>query len=194
MSSNKDDNLQERPDESDPEITPYRYDSQQTARTLELAVAQLEMSVKDADSSIETLIDSIISMAGNFRNIERESCNSSEHHMHDTIATNIREYCAKADLELQRAITAFQFYDKLSQRLTHIGDCLAALTELVTTPQAQLSPDPWHALQEKARSVYSMEQEQVMFKTLTSGLTADKARELIEEKNLSTEFTDIELF
>lgn len=168
-----------------------REDSAETARMLELAIAQIEMSVRDADGSVESLVQSVISMADSIRNIEQELRRSPEEDEGEEITEAIRVHCALATQKMEEAITAFQFYDKLSQRLSHIRDCLGALAALILTAHRQ-HHELWCDLQKKTRSIYSMEQEQTILKAVISGVSADHAQETMNQEYPS--MTGIDLF
>jgi hypothetical protein len=95
---------------------------------------------------------------------------------------------------VNQAIVAFQFYDRLSQRLAHVNHGLAWLAELVGDQDQAASAAAWAALQGKIRARYSMPEEVEMFEAvLLRGLTVEQAiREFMEKMNSKGD--DIELF
>ncbi|MCP4322706.1 MAG: hypothetical protein GY787_12845, partial [Alteromonadales bacterium] len=99
--------------------------------------------------------------------------------------------------KVHSAIIAFQFYDKLSQRLDHVSESLSALTTLIGNPAELYSPIAWQSLQESIRSKYTMEAERQIFDKVISGVSIEEAlidfKQNIIDKGDSEE-DEIELF
>jgi uncharacterized coiled-coil protein SlyX len=148
----------------------------ETVQMLNLAVAQIEMSMRDGDDSVDALTHSFTSMAGGVQVIERAS-----RELGDDPGRNlpnieaILKNCQQISGKMQQAIVAFQFYDKLTQRLSHVADSLAAVGDLVDDPARLHSRFEWYGVQEKIRSKYTMEQERAMFDALMNGATIQDA-------------------
>jgi predicted phage tail protein len=172
--------------------TVHSTDMRETARALELAMAQIDMSLRDSDHAVEALIDSITAMAACVRRIEQRLDDSCQHV--DTAATraSVLTECDQSKNSMQKAISAFQFYDLLSQRFMHIRDNLNAVAEVMRAPDRQ-HPSMWRQLNEKLQSVYSLEQEQTMYQALLSGLSAEKVVKQADV-NKQDPCGDIELF
>ena len=165
----------------------------ETVLMLELAAGQIEAAMKDSGSSVEVLTDSFTTMAGYMRMIG------------DTLATlpNTGEIGeARTSLEgitdhvsgmVHQSIFAFQFYDKLVQRLDHICHSLAGLSDLVGDQSRLFNPVQWAGLQGKIRSKYSMREEVEMFEAVMAGMPVKEALEhfMTEMKDKGD---DIELF
>lgn len=186
----QEDNNTQAPVESG--ATAHATDMRETARALELAMAQIEMSLRESGHAVETLIGAIIAMAGCIHRIEQQL--NESHQNADSAATraSMLTECGLSKDSMQRAVSAFQFYDLLSQRFIHIRDNLSAVAEVMRAPDRQ-HPSMWRQLHEKMRSVYSLEQEQTMYQALLSGLSAEKViREA--DTNKQSPSGDIELF
>ena len=116
-----------------------------------------------------------------------DACKESMDHIH-------RESHAISD-EMRESIIAFQFYDKLSQRLDHVAHALSALAELVDDPARLYNPGEWSGLQAGIRSRYSMREEQEMFDLLLSGASVEEALKVSKKQHQETDSSDdIELF
>jgi hypothetical protein len=91
---------------------------------------------------------------------------------------------------------AFQFYDRLSQRLSHACRSLDELTGIVNDPARLYNPFSWHALQQKIRSRYTMEDEKLMFdKLIETGNVQAALDAYVEMKQRQAgDSSDIELF
>ena len=168
----------------------------ETVLMLRLAAAQIEFSLRDGNSSVDVLTDSFTSMAESMRNISDSSRSLFEkHQIQDEQSSAVLNHCDNVTGKVQAAIVAFQFYDKLVQRLDHVVESMSKLGELVGDASRLYSPAEWQALQDQIRSRYSMPQERELFDSLMSGgdiqVLLTKMMEL--SKNPPDE-DDIELF
>lgn len=141
----------------------------ETVRMLNLAVAQTEMSMKEGNESVDTLTDAFTTMVARVQVIEKMVKSD------DGIDTDqIMEQCEAVADEMQHAILAFQFYDKLSQRLSHVSHSLDALGNLVSDSGRLYNPIEWTLLQEKIISKYSMPAEHQMFELVMQGKSVEE--------------------
>jgi hypothetical protein len=146
----------------------------ETIKMLNLAVAQIALSMREGDESVNTLADSFTSMAEGVRSIEASLANLPEA-IGGHIDSMVEERCAELKHKIHAAIVAFQFYDRLTQQLTHASQSLGALGELVCDPSRIYHPAEWHALQKNIRACYTMEEERRMFDALMHGATVEEA-------------------
>ncbi len=160
----------------------------ETVMMLNLAVAQIERTMHDGDDSVQTLTDSFTSMAGNAEVIHAAADKLAESAERATILSN----CAAIEGKMGQAIVAFQFYDKLSQRLAHIAHSLNDLAGLVSTPGRLYNPYEWQGLQQKIRSKYTNEADRRMFDAILAGATIKEALSLGDRA--ANDEDDIELF
>ena len=94
---------------------------------------------------------------------------------------------------VQKSIIAFQFYDKLSQRLAHVSHSLEALSGLVTDQRKLYNPFEWVALQEKIRAKYSTREELDMFNAVMQGMPVKEALDQYKAE-MKDKGDDVELF
>ncbi len=95
---------------------------------MNLAVALIEMSMKEGDDSVAKLTDTFTAMATRVQVVEtlaKEKVTAGND-MQDILAQ-----CDAISAEMQHAVIAFQFYDKLTQRLSHVSNSLGSLVDLV---------------------------------------------------------------
>lgn len=169
----------------------------ETILMMELAVAQIETAMKDSDGSVGVLADSFTSMMDSIRLINDEvralPDDEKNHAMHQAISGHCEEVISR----MQSVIIAFQFYDKLTQRLNHVSRSIDGLANLIGSPGRLYNPEEWRKLQELVRSKYTMEEERVMFDAITRGMNISQALALyhtaVQEKKQREE-GDIELF
>ncbi len=169
----------------------------ETILMLNLAVAQIDQSLNDGNASVSTLSNSFTALATNLNDIK----SSIEHFNNDDINNEkmktIIEGSTEAGLDkVHSAIIAFQFYDKLSQRLDHVSESLTALSHLISDPAALYSPQQWQKLQQAIRSKYTMEEEREMFDNVISGMPISDALAIFRQEKLAqqSDDDDIELF
>ncbi len=163
----------------------------ETVLMLNVAVAQIENSLVNGDESVNTLANSFTSMVANAQMIGMAAEKLPESLEKHTVVHNCTEVAEK----MRAAIVAFQFYDKLTQRLTHLSNSLDVLGELVQKPEQLYSPYAWRGMQEKIKSKYTVESDKAMFEAILKGCSVQEALSIAQhhEKN-STSDEDVELF
>lgn len=170
----------------------------ETILMLNLAVAQIDQSMNEGNSSVETLSKSFTALATNLTDIQSAI---PQLKVEDDNSLKVQQVIQGSSItaadKVQTAIVAFQFYDKLTQRLDHVSHSLSALTQLISNPNALYSPIEWRALQEAIRSKYTMDEERNMFDKVISGISIETAlsefRVEMENKSVDEE-DEIELF
>ena len=162
---------------------------QETIRMMNLAIAQMEVSMKEGDESVDTLTDSFTTMVARVQVIEQLVKKKEQ----DDDLASVIDQCESVASEMQTAIIAFQFYDKLTQRLSHVSHTLDALSNLVGDQSRLYNPVEWSLLQEKIKSKYTMPAEHKMFELVMQGMSVEEILKssLAEPKDNSD---DIELF
>jgi hypothetical protein len=164
----------------------------ETMLMLNLAIAQMEMAMRDSGDSVGVLTHSFTSMYEHLRGLTE-----AVQALPDSLAKEaIQAMGAGVSGEMQQAIIAFQFYDRLNQRLAHVSTSLAELTDIVGDPARLYNPQAWHALQQQIRSKYTMEDEKLMFDTLLqTGNVGEALERFVARKQQEAGSTsDIELF
>lgn len=161
----------------------------ETVMMLNLAVARIEHAMLDGDESISALTDSFTSLMKSVRAIEASAGQLAD----SETKTEIQHHSALVGNKSQAAIIAFQFYDRLSQRLHQVSSSLDELTSLVSDPKRLTDDAQWSQLQETIRSKYTLDADRQMFEDLLKGKTID---EIIQqaEQNKAAAAEDIELF
>lgn len=181
-----DDSLAHSPKKPDLDWSQVR----ETVLMLNLAVAQLEWSMKEGNESVDTLTDTFASLVGGIQAIGMAAENLPDTPEKNTIKANIEPATDK----INSAIVAFQFYDKLSQRLAHVSNSLAALGHLIDEPTRLFNPHEWHGLQAMIKSKYTIKQDRIMFEAILNGATIEEAHQLSVSENNDDGNDDIELF
>ena len=172
----------------------------ETITMLALAVAQVECSMSDGAQSVDTLTESFTRMANyvkKIRLVTRKVTPDKLPHFQDVI----ENAALKLEEDVQNAVVAFQFYDRISQRLDHVCKSLDQLGGIINDQSALYNPQCWHTLQEEIKSSYTMEAERIMFEHILRGHSIKDALEIYrhhfneaEEGQATQDGDEIELF
>jgi hypothetical protein len=165
----------------------------ETVLMLELAAVQIEAAMKDSNSSVEVLTESFTTMAGYMRMISDTVQTLPDQGEVGAAKQNLSGVSEHVSSMVHQAIIAFQFYDKLVQRLAHVGISLGGLSALVSEPQRLYNPSEWVGLQDKIKAKYSTRDEIAMFDAVMNGVPVQEAvaKFMADMKEKSD---DIELF
>ena len=161
-------------------------DAQETARLLKMAILQIDTSLKESDNSMEQLIESIAAIDHSVRRMQT--------HLENTQTDELLETeCKLAATQIQQTIIAFQFYDLLSQRISHIRRNLDEIIAVISAQQ-DAHPALWRNLQQRMQAVYSPKQEQMMYKALLDSPFDENSDHSSETVSRKTVTGDIEIF
>lgn len=145
----------------------------ETLTLLALAVAQIDTSMKEGNESVDTL-------TGSFTLIANKTSMLLDHFDKDGEDTpaEIKEAAQIIHQEIGKAVVAFQFYDRLSQRMEHVGDSLEKMGHLICDPKTRYLANEWQSLQDKIKSNYTMEAERIMFEHILAGRSIAEALDI----------------
>lgn len=174
----------------------------ETISMLCLAMAQIETTLNDSSRSVGELTASFTGMAEDAKAITRlcdvlDSPEKWQAQRHE-----LAHISQRMTQQMYRAIVAFQFYDRLSQKLGHVNLSLTHLGDLIADNTRLYNPVEWRKIQDEIRSNYTMECERLMFDLIMKGATVQEALALYRHQFEQTESIrsaesqddDIELF
>lgn len=167
----------------------------ETLTLLALAIAQIDHSIQDGNESVGTLTSSFTQIANNTHTLTRYFEQQA-----DTLPDEINDAIQTISLETQKAIMAFQFYDRLSQRMEHVEENLERMGHLISDPQERYKASAWKSLQSLIKGSYTMEAERLMFDYILAGHSISEALEIYHSHFATTgqqapeQDEDIELF
>ncbi|WP_319557954.1 hypothetical protein [Thiomicrorhabdus sp.] len=158
---------------------------QQTILVLNLSVAQIDLSITEGDNSVNALIDSFSYMSQHIEHIQelgkglRQDISDEETSLKNALLTQAEDLAAK----MQQAIIAFQFYDKLSQRLEHVSYGLSGLAEIVSHEMRVKSAEEWEAFKASVRKGTTMREEEELFELIfDQHIPSDEAIEIMKDR------------
>lgn len=168
----------------------------ETIVMLNIATAQVEFSMNDGDDSIDVLTESFTSMSDGIHAIGKAVESYAKHNDIDPLLhKEVVQQCDDLGGEIQKSIIAFQFYDKLVQRLSHVRSSMSNLTTLIGDDKKLNSVDAWKELQIDIRGAYTMEEDKRLFDAILAGQSIIEALKKVRgEKEQSIGDDDIEFF
>lgn len=169
----------------------------ETVLMLELAAGQVQAAMKDSNTSVGVLTDTFTSLADTLVTVDAALDTLPDSVGNGLVKAEIRDGTRLIGEKVHQAIIAFQFYDKLVQRLDHVCASLAGLGTVVADRAKIYNPDEWVALQQRIRDKYTMEEERAMFDAVLAGMTVHEALEHYMQarmQQVAESGGDIELF
>ncbi|MBL7003369.1 MAG: hypothetical protein ISR69_05025 [Gammaproteobacteria bacterium] len=167
----------------------------ETVRMLFLNVAQIEIALKESDASVLSLTDAFTEMIAYESVIKMAVDDLPQTDETKIIRQTISTNADKVTNSMQNAIVAFQFYDKLTQRLSHVSHSVEALSDIVSDQSKIYNPYEWKMVQQKIKSKYSMREEVEMFDNVMAGANVRDAIHAFNEAQKEVGMVDdIEFF
>lgn len=163
----------------------------ETTNLLALSIAQIHMSLTEGDNSIDTLTESFQKLANFCIKVESLAKEDKAEQGNQEII----RLAESMSSQVNEAIVAFQFYDRLCQRLEHVTTSLNGLADLLKDDAHLTLPDGWLDLREQIRQQYTMQAEHQMFELIMQGHSPEQALEQFKASLLvNNNQNDIELF
>ena len=159
----------------------------ETVLMINVAVARIEHAMNEGNESVTTLSESFVDIV----NAAKQIALAAEKLERSPVKTVIEENCQSISQRMQGAIIAFQFYDKLNQRLSHVSKSLGSLTGILNNSSKINEQKVWLELQNTIRSKYTLDADQQIFNDVLNGMPIEDALKIAQQK---TKNNDIELF
>ncbi len=159
----------------------------ETVLILNVVVARIEHAMLEGDDSFTSISGSFVEIVNSSKKITHSSNELEE----SSSKTKIDESCLDISKRVSDTIVAFQFYDKLSQRMSLVSKTLNSLTELLKEPQKTDIQDEWLSLQTTIRSKYTLDSDQKMFNDVLNGMSIEDALKIAVK---TTTENEIEFF
>lgn len=159
----------------------------ETVKLLLLSMAQIELTLTDGDHNVTGLGQQFTEMAEHLRKMNHHLQNEP-----DTPA-EILAHGQQLESKINEGVVAFQFYDRLSQRLEHVVNVLALTEDILSDEQRRLKPQAWKSIQTQIKTNYSLDCERKMFDLVIQGMPLHEALELYRTDYIEPN-DDVELF
>ena len=177
------------------------YDSEfhkNVAQLTRLAAAQIRVAVAESGESVEDLSTSFTEIVSQDKLIREKINQLPDEPKTQEIKQQIESLSDQIGTNVQNAVMAFQFYDRLCQRLDHTSECLRNLSEIEDS-QLKSSIEEVIKLREEVYNHFTMKEERQLFDAVLnnndfehaiSDYNIARAQSLVEEDDDD----DIELF
>lgn len=169
---------------------------QQVAHMLELCEAQMESALSESDEAVDALIKAFTGLNEMTRALG-QLAEKVPAETRGEAALELDRQLADIRSQMSHAVVAFQFYDKLTQRLGHVRYSLSTLAMFVCDKSQTHQREQWERLFGTLRRLYRTEEEREIFQLMVNGASAEEARaqaEHHEKADVQRAANDIELF
>ncbi len=146
----------------------------ETVLMLNLAVSHIERTVIDGDDSATNLAQSFTFIMNHVQRMVDAAEDLPDPHVKEGIRNDFREVSEKG----HDMVVAFQFFDKLAQRLSHISHSLGLLGDLLADGRRLYNPTEWCKLQDIIKSNYRILSDRIMFEAILNGATVEEALQI----------------
>lgn len=153
----------------------------ETITMLYLAVCQIETSVCDSNKSVAHLTSSFTQLAEHSMALNQRIQALPDSSDLETIKRETADTSSEMQANINESIEAFQFYDRISQRLDHVARGLERMCDIVCEQDKREDPQCWQQIQNEVRSSYSMEAEKIMFEYILKGASVKEALAIYHE-------------
>ena len=161
----------------------------ETILMINVAVARIEHAMLEGNDSFTSLSQSFVEIVEFAGKITTEVNNLED----SPTKIKIDQNCNEISQRINNSIIAFQFYDRLSQRMSMVSKTLNSLTEVLDDPDKMNIKEEWLKLQNTIRSKYTLDADQKMFDDVLSGMPIDEALKIALNTAIE-ENDDIEFF
>lgn len=155
----------------------------ETVLIINVAVARIEHAMTDGDDSVSILSQSFIDMVKSAQQITRDAGELNASPTKD----KIEKECQGITQQIQSSVIAFQFYDKLSQRMALVSKALNSLNAVLKDRSKTHEKEEWTKLQDTIRSKYTLDSDQEMFDAVIKGMPIEEALKVAVEKTTEHE-------
>lgn len=159
----------------------------ETILMINVAVARIEHAMNEGNESFTSLSQSFVETVNSAGKITQAVALLED----SPVKNEITQHCNDISQRVGHSIVAFQFYDKLSQRMHLVSKSLDALTHVLKDESKTHVHDEWLKLQNMIRSKYTLDADQQMFDAVLNGMPIEEALKIAVEK---TTEEDIEFF
>lgn len=170
----------------------------ETINMLCLAVCQIEATLTDSNSAVDVLTQSFTRLAEHSDSVARELQNIQRVEDLNAFKRDIFDTSKEMSANVGASIQAFQFYDRVCQRLDHVARGLERVSALMDDHVQINDPKAWRRVQESVRESYTMEAERIMFEFIMRGGSVRDALQIyrhhFEQTDVGDERDDVQLF
>jgi hypothetical protein len=170
----------------------------ETINMLYLAVCQIETTMADSNLSVDTLTHSFALLANHAGEVSEQIQNLTQPEELAAFKIDIANTASEMKTNISSSICAFQFYDRVCQRLDHVTQSLEKVTQVMASQESLSKPEAWRKIQTDIKDSYTMEAERLMFDYIMQGGSVKEAlhiyRQQVDASGNKNNEDEIELF
>ncbi|MBV7316655.1 hypothetical protein KU855_13470 [Shewanella sp. NIFS-20-20] len=159
----------------------------ETVKMILVSMAQIELTLSDGDHNVTGLGEYFTLMAAHLRQMNSFLENNP------ATPQAVKTHGKVLEAQIDQGIMAFQFYDRLSQRLEHVVHGLELTEKVLMDPVKRLNRHCWEDVQAEIKLSYSLECERKMFDLVLQGTPLAEAL-AVYRNDQDAPKDDIELF
>lgn len=163
---------------------------QQLAHMLGLCEAQMQSALAESDQAVDTLIGAFTALSETTREL-RTIVQALPPELREQLESKLNAPIGAIHDQIASAVVAFQFYDKLTQRLGHVRYSLTSLAMFVCNREQTNEREQWQRLFTTLQQLYRTEEEREIFQHMED---ARKRAEQHSFEHSAARMGDIELF
>lgn len=155
----------------------------------------MEAATQDSDHAVDTLVQAFTDLVSVVRDMSKLT-NDVETSTHASPASlnELNQRCVTLQNQVTSAIVAFQFYDKLSQRLGHVRYSLSTLALFVCDRMNSQKPEHWEKLLSTLGRLYRTSEEREIFDSIAGSLSLNIGEAARPLSQVNSQDGSIELF
>lgn len=150
----------------------------ETVNMLYLAVCQIETTLADSNGAVDTLTQSFLQLAQHTSQVNQQIQEIERVADLARFKADMAGTAAQIDSNINASIEAFQFYDRICQRLDHVARGLEQVSKVMADKQQIDKPEAWRQIQDAIRGSYTMEAERIMFEFIMRGGSVGEALQI----------------
>lgn len=160
---------------------------------MSLMIGELKLATKDASHSVNELTRTFMEMVRDVHEIK--ACAERASTQKDTNAS-LQEIIAVSNTfldKVQAGTVGFQFYDKMTQRISHASNSMQRSLTLFGNTSVTADSPGWEQLRKDIEGRYNTEQDRTLYSSIMEGKSVKDAVELASAKQ-TTKADNVELF
>jgi len=147
----------------------------ETVLMLELMAGQVMAAMRDSDSSVAVLATSFTAIAEHSSNVAEAVSKLPDTPELAEQKSALTDTSRELQGMINQAVVAFQFYDRLVQRLSHVVQGQADFAEIVGDQGKLYNPASWLSLHDRIRKSFSMQEEHSLLDAVLQGMPVEQA-------------------
>lgn len=158
-------------------------------KLLQLAEAQLLLSLQEIEQPFNKITKSFIKIAENNNQIDRALLSSTQADIE-----KISLFCQQNQKIIKQTVIDFQFYDRTKQRLTHILNTLQQMIKVLSHDGTNFN-ERWQSVFNSIEQSYTIREEIELYHAIQQNKGIEEAiQKLVKKSDTSFESSEIELF